>query len=93
VPLFDYDPDKSQANKVKHEIDFEQGQELWNDENAFEGEAKPKGEKRFYRTGSIGKSQWTAIFTYRQDRTRLVSVGRAMHHQEELGGERARHGG
>ena len=77
MPLFEYDPDKSQANKAKHGIDFEEAQELWNDEKAFEGQAKPKGESRFYRTGSIGKNQWTAIFSYRQDRIRLISVRRS----------------
>jgi uncharacterized DUF497 family protein len=77
MPLFEYDPAKSQANKLKHGIDFEQAQELWNDENAIEGEAKTKGEKRFYRTGSIGERQWTAIFTYREARIRIVSVHHA----------------
>ena len=48
MPLFDFHPDKSQANKVKHGIDFEAAQELWNDKNAITGKAKTvEGEERF----------------------------------------------
>jgi len=32
------------ANLDNFGIDFEAAQELWNDENAIEAEAKPKGE-------------------------------------------------
>jgi uncharacterized DUF497 family protein len=28
MPLFEFDPAKSEANKVKHGIDFEEAQEL-----------------------------------------------------------------
>jgi hypothetical protein len=31
---FEYDPNKSEANKAKHGIDFEEAQELWNDQEA-----------------------------------------------------------
>jgi uncharacterized DUF497 family protein len=55
VALFDFHPDKSQTNKVKQGVDFEEAQEIWSDDNAIEGE------ERFNRTGSIGKRQWTAF--------------------------------
>ena len=28
---FEYDPDKSAANKAKHRLDFEEAQALWDD--------------------------------------------------------------
>jgi uncharacterized protein len=88
MPLFEYDPDKSQANKAKHGIDFEAAQELWNDENATTGKAKTiEGEERFYRTGSIGKRQWTAFFTFREGTVRIISVRRP-HRGEQLAYDR-----
>jgi hypothetical protein len=33
---FEFDPQKSQSNKLKHGIDFEEAKALWNDPNAIE---------------------------------------------------------
>jgi len=37
---FEYDLNKSQANKQKHGIDFEEAQALWLDENRVQIQAK-----------------------------------------------------
>jgi uncharacterized DUF497 family protein len=74
MPIFEYDPDKSEANRAKHGIDFEDAQALWNDENAIEKQTRYPGEARFFRIGSIGTKIWAAVFTYRGDRVRLISV-------------------
>ncbi|MBV8815022.1 MAG: BrnT family toxin [Verrucomicrobia bacterium] len=74
---FEYDPAKSQANKVKLGIDFEEAQRLRNDESALEGKTPYAPEERCYRIGGIGRACWTAIFIYRQGQTRLSSVRRA----------------
>jgi uncharacterized DUF497 family protein len=74
---FEYDPAKSEANKLKHGIDFEEAQQLWNDESALEGKTPYTKEERYYRIGRIGPALWTAIFTYREGRIRLISVRRA----------------
>jgi len=74
---FEYDPAKSEANKLKHAIDFEEAQQLWNDESALEGKTPYTKEERYYRIGRIGRVFWTAIFTYREGRIRLISVRRA----------------
>ena len=80
MPLFAYDPDKSQANKVKHGIDFEQAHEFWNDENTITDKAKTvKGEERLYRTGSIEGKLWA----YTEDRIRIISV-RHPHRGEQV---------
>jgi uncharacterized protein len=41
---FEFDPQKSQFNKLKHGIDFEEAQGLWNDPNAIEIEARENRE-------------------------------------------------
>jgi uncharacterized DUF497 family protein len=82
VPSFEFDPANSEANHAKHGIDLEGAQALWNDENAFEIQTAYAGETRFARTGRIGPKLWTAIFTYRADRIRLISVRRARADEE-----------
>jgi uncharacterized DUF497 family protein len=77
VPLFEFDPAKSQTNKLKHGIDFEEAQQLWNDENALQAKTPYAPEERFYRIGRIEDKIWTAIFSYRRQRIRLISVRRA----------------
>lgn len=50
---FEYDSQKSEANKIKHGIDFEEAQEPWNDENAFEVLAKAAEEARYLAIGEV----------------------------------------
>jgi len=38
-PLFEFDPDKSAANRAKHGIDFEAAQMLWIDDDRIEFDA------------------------------------------------------
>jgi uncharacterized protein len=77
MPLFEFDPAKSQANLAKHGIDFEAAQQLWSDENAIENQTSYQDEDRYYRIGQIGQKLWTAFFTYREGRVRIISVRRA----------------
>jgi uncharacterized DUF497 family protein len=68
---------KSQANKAKHGIDFEEARQLWKDENRLEITAASITENRQSVTGMVGELCWTAIITYRTDRIRIISVRRA----------------
>ena len=73
---FEFDPDKSAANLAKHGIDFVQAQELWG--GAGMVKTIPFAlEDRFSRTAGLGAKFWTAIYTLRGDRVRLISVRRA----------------
>ena len=74
---FEYDPEKSESNKVKHGIDFEEVQALWNDQNAFEFDARADEEDRFLVVGQIGEMLWTAVITYRGEKIRIISVRRS----------------
>lgn len=76
MPAFEYDPAKSEANASKHGIDFEAAQEIWNDGNAIEGQTPYTQEKRYYRIAAVAGKLWTAVFTYREGRIRLISVRR-----------------
>lgn len=79
---FEYDREKSRTNKDKHGIDFEEAQEIWNDAKATQNKTEYENEERFVRIGRIGGKIWTAVFTYRGENIRLISVRRA-HASEE----------
>lgn len=71
---FEFDPEKSETNARKYGIDFETAQELWQDNGLLLLPSKFSGEARFLAVGQIEDKHWTAIFTERGERTRLISV-------------------
>jgi len=75
--IFEYDDDKSAANKLKHNIDFDEVQQLWNDEFAFEIPSNQSNEDRFLVFGKINGKNWTAIITYRDTNIRIISARRS----------------
>jgi uncharacterized DUF497 family protein len=74
---FEYDPNKSLTNLVKHGIDFELAQALWNDEKRLEIPARTTDEPRFLVIGMIENQHWSAVITYRDEKIRIISVRRA----------------
>ena len=77
IPSFEFNSNKSESNRHKHGIDFEQGQALWNDPLLLEIPAKLEDEPRFLVIGIIEKQHWSAIVTYRNANIRLISVRRS----------------
>ncbi len=75
--MFEYDPDKSEANMAKHGIDFEQAQELWLDEARAEVESEGGAEVRWLLMGKIEGRHWTAVYTMRDGKVRIISVRRS----------------
>jgi uncharacterized protein len=74
---FEYDEEKSRRNKEKHGIDFVEGQHLWEDSERVEIQAKTDDEERFVVIGRIGVKHWSAVITYRNGKTRIISVRRS----------------
>jgi uncharacterized DUF497 family protein len=83
-PQFEYDPEKSRANEVKHGIDFVRAQALWDDPNLLEIPARTVGEARFLLIGRLQEELWSAVVTYRGDRVRIISVRRARQEEKTL---------
>jgi hypothetical protein len=79
---FEFDPEKSAANKVKHGIDFVEAQGIWNDAHRLEAPARSLNEPRFLVIGRIKQKTWSGFITYRHETIRIISVRRA-HPQEE----------
>jgi uncharacterized protein len=58
---FEFDPEKSSANKAKHRIDFIDAQAPWFDEALIEAPARTNDEPRFLVVGRIGGRHWSAV--------------------------------
>jgi uncharacterized DUF497 family protein len=81
---FEWDKNKSRANKSKHGIDFNTATELWNDKDRIEIQTNFPAENRNALIGKIGEKLWTAIFTRRVDAIRIISVRRARKKETKL---------
>jgi hypothetical protein len=79
---FEFDPEKSIANKAKHGIDFVEAQDIWTDPDRLEIPARSLDEPRSQVIGRIGEKTWSAFITYRNDKTRIISVRRARADEE-----------
>ncbi len=74
---FEYDENKSASNKIKHGIDFDEAQMLWDDSNYVEIPVHCEDEPRYLLIGTMNSKHWSAIITYRQSQIRLISVRRS----------------
>jgi uncharacterized protein len=74
---FEFDPRKSESNKLKHGIDFVEAQQLWGDVGRIVVAASWLDEIRFLTIGVIDGKHWTAIWTGRGTAIRIISVRRA----------------
>ncbi len=76
---FEFDENKSEANKEKHGIDFREVQSLWSDLDLLEIPAKNiQDENRFLMIiGKIDRKHWSAVINYRKDSERIISVRRS----------------
>lgn len=74
---FEFDEAKSQANFLKHGINFVDAQALWGDPGLLEIPAKTEDEPRYLMIGLINGKHWSAVITYRGTNIRLISVRRS----------------
>jgi uncharacterized protein len=73
---FEFDPQKSVQNLVKHGVEFIATQRLWDDPNLLEIPARTEDEPRFIIVGQIDAKHWSAVITYRSEDIRIISVRR-----------------
>jgi uncharacterized DUF497 family protein len=74
---FEFDNDKSSKNRKKHGIDFFQAQLLWEDPDRVVIPARTTDEPRYLLIGKINEKCWSAVFTHRNDKLRIISVCRS----------------
>ena len=81
---YEFDEAKSAANKAKHGLDFSEAQRLWQDVDAVEIPAKSAVEQRKMLLARIKGKIWSAIFTERENKVRIISVRRARTNEEAI---------
>jgi uncharacterized DUF497 family protein len=81
---FEFDPEKSEINKAKHGVDFDESQLLWEDPDAIGFPAKSEDEERFALIAVLNGRVWVAFYTLREDRIRLISVRRARKGEKKI---------
>lgn len=82
--LFEYNREKSITNKIKYKIDFEQAKIVWDDTFALVAATKHvEDEERWMIVGKIAEKIWSVIFTYRQNKIRIISARRARKEEVE----------
>ena len=81
---FEFDPKKSNGNKVKHGIDFYEAQAIWDDPDFIEIPVKTSDEPRFLVIGKISEKHWSGVITYRGDKIRLISVRRSRKEEVDI---------
>lgn len=74
---FEFDPHKSDKNKLKHEIDFIEAQALWDDPDLLEIPARTEDEPRYLVIAKLQNKHWSGVITYRGDTVRIISVRRS----------------
>jgi len=82
--MFEYDKLKSKVNKEKHGIDFVEAQQLWKDPERIVIPTKFLYESRYVLIGKNKNKHWAAVFTYRNNNVRLISVRRARKNEKEI---------
>ncbi len=81
---FEFNINKSNTNKIKHGIDFVEAQQLWNDFNRIEIPTKFLDEEWFVLIAKLNEKYWSAVFTYRNNKIRIISVRRSRKNEKEI---------
>lgn len=81
---FEFDEAKSRANSLKHGIDFDQAQELWNDAACIIIKARSSNEDRFVIIARREEESWSAIYTLRGESIRIISVRKSRQNEKEI---------
>jgi len=83
--MFEYDINKSNSNKEKHGISFEEAKELWNKDTGIVIPAKiVDNEVRYALISKLNTKCYVAIFIKRDDNYRIISVRRCRKNEEKI---------
>ena len=81
---FEFDPQKSEANKKKHGIDFYEAQALWDDPDLIEIPVRTSDERRFLIIAKSSGKHWSGVITYRGGKIRIISVRRSRKEEVDI---------
>ncbi len=81
---FEFDNEKSNKNREKHGIDFIEARLLWEDPDRVVIPARTVDEPRYLLIGKIAEKLWSAVFTYRYEKIRIISVRRSRSEEVDI---------
>jgi uncharacterized DUF497 family protein len=81
---FEFDSRKSNKNREKHGVDFIEAQLLWEDPDRVIIPASTTDEPRYLLIGKFAEKHWSAVFTHRNDKIRIISVRRSRNEEVDL---------
>lgn len=78
MPIFEWDSNKNDNNLAKHNVDFHEAKEIFDDKNSIERPGKLRGEPRIIRIGkTTTKLILAVVYTMRDLVVRLISARQA----------------
>lgn len=81
---FEWDNAKSNVNKIKHGVNFEEALEIWHHLHVdVKNIAQARDESRSATLGKINNRIYVAIWTKRGQNIRIISVRRARKNEEK----------
>ena len=80
----EFDRAKSDRNRQKHGIDFIEAQLFWEDPDRVVIPAKTVDEPRYLLIGKIAEKPWSAVFTHRHEKIRIISVRRSRSEEVDI---------
>ncbi len=81
---FEFDKGKSDKNREKQAIDFIEAQLLWEDPDRVVIPARTGDEPRYLLIGKIAEKLWSAVFTHRHEKIRIISVRRSRSEEVDI---------
>lgn len=87
---FEWDNAKRLANIAKHDIDFERAKELWQGRVLeIPSPQQAHGEERFLAYGELDGVVIAVVFTWREERRRIISARKARNYERDWYNETA----
>lgn len=75
---FEWDENKNESNKRKHNVSFEEARSIFDDYESLEQRATIKGERRIIRVGKTAtKLILLVVYTLRKTMIRIISARQA----------------
>jgi uncharacterized protein len=90
LPHFEFDAAKDCRNFAKHGIAFVQAERLWADPFLWVQPANFPTELRYIAIGLMDERHWTAIYTLRLGRIRIISLRRSRYEEQKKYEEKKR---
>lgn len=81
---FEWDEGKRQSNRKKHGIDFAKASKIFRKETLDFEDTRDYNEQRYLAIGETEGSIITVVYTYRNDKIRIISARKASKNEKRI---------